>query len=72
MVDNGWHGEIYAYQYKGQTVFMVNSCTNCSDSMAQVYTCGGQVICTFGGIAGLITCPDFDDVAVNRVLVWKN
>jgi len=63
--------EIYAYQYKGQTVFLVKMCTGCSDSMTQVYACGGQVICAFGGIAGFNTCPDFANLATQQVLVFK-
>ena len=63
--------EIYAFKYKGQVVFLVGGCDNCSDSMGQLYTCDGQVICLFGGIAGLNTCPDFNDTATDQVLIWK-
>lgn len=65
--------EIYAYKYKGDTVFLVSStCEQCADMMAHVYSCKGKTICQFGGIAGLNTCPDFSDLATNRELVWKN
>ncbi len=40
--------------------------------MDQVYNCQGQVICQFGGIAGLNTCPDFYDTATDKKVIWKN
>ena len=72
IVDEKRYAEIFAYQYKGQIVFMVgDNCTQCSDRMGKLYSCDGQVICLFGGIGGLNACPDFADVATDRVLVWK-
>jgi hypothetical protein len=64
--------EIYEYTYKQQRVFSVNSCVGCSDSKTDVYNCGGNIMCEFGGIAGLNTCPDFDSQATNKKLLWKN
>src|SRR5688572_15153239 len=63
---------VLRYRYQGQTVYHINTCIDCADSMAQVYNCAGEVICQFGGIAGLNTCPDFDDTATNREVIWKN
>ncbi len=64
--------EIYEYTYKQQRVFSVNSCVGCSDSKTDIYNCAGNVMCEFGGIAGLNTCPDFDTEATNKKLLWKN
>jgi hypothetical protein len=65
--------EINAYRYKGAVVFGVDStCTSCADMMGYVYSCTGEKICEFGGIAGLNTCPDFVDLATDKELVWKN
>ena len=64
--------EIIRYKYKGETVYYINTCVGCADSMGEVYNCSGQVICQFGGIAGFNTCPDFYDVATDKVVTWKN
>ncbi len=62
--------EIHQATYQGQNVFMVNDCVGCADAMTNVYDCYGEVICQFGGIAGLNTCPDFDDTAIDIKLVY--
>jgi len=64
--------EVIRYQYKMQTVYYINTCIDCADGMAQVYTCSGEVICQFGGIAGFNTCPDFKDTATDKKVVWSN
>lgn len=51
------------YFYKGQTVILIDDCSNCSDAMQVVYDCNGNELCQFGGIAGLNTCPDFESSA---------
>jgi len=63
--------ELYYYQYKGESVFLLNSCTNCSDWISVVYNCQGAVICEFGGIAGLNTCPDFGTEAKEEKLLFS-
>lgn len=63
--------EVIRYRYNNQTVYYINTCLDCADSMAQVYTCAGDVICQFGGIAGLNTCPDFADKATGKKVIWK-
>jgi hypothetical protein len=64
--------EVIRYSYNGETVYLINTCKDCADTMDQVYNCSGQVICQFGGIAGLNTCPDFEDKAKNKKVIWKN
>jgi len=64
--------EVIRYHYNNQTVYYINTCIDCADSMAQVYTCSGEVICQFGGIAGFNTCPDFKDTATNKKVIWSN
>lgn len=56
-------GHIAQYYYKGQTVILIDDCSNCSDAMQVVYDCNGNELCQFGGIAGLNTCPDFKSSA---------
>ena len=76
IIENAQHSsskaEVIRYQYKGETVYYINTCIDCADSMAQVYTCSGDVICQFGGIAGFNTCPDFEDTATNKKVIWRN
>lgn len=69
---NGYTGEIIRYRYKGEYVFMVTDCLNCADYMTIVYNCAKEVRCTFGGIAGFNTCPDFEQKATGRKVIWKN
>ena len=64
--------EVIRYLYKGQTVYYINTCKDCADSMADVYNCSGEVICQFGGIAGFNTCPDFEDKATDKKVIWQN
>ena len=64
--------EVIRYQYNSQTVYYINTCIDCADSMGQVYTCSGEVICQFGGIAGFNTCPDFENAAMHKKVIWHN
>ncbi len=65
------HGaEITRYTYKGKSVFLVDLCKQCDDGLSNVYNCEGEVICRFGGIAGLNTCPDFSEPAAGEV-IWS-
>jgi hypothetical protein len=68
---NGNKGEIIQYHYQGQTVYLVNTCLDCSDSMAEVLDCQQNVVCRFGGIAGFNTCPDFSQKAKNEKIIWR-
>jgi len=65
--------EITQYNYMGNTVFSVDTCPyNCSDSLINVYDCDQNLICEFGGIAGLNTCPDFDVESINQGTIFSN
>ncbi len=64
--------EIIRYQYKGQIVYYIDSCKGCADSMAVVYSCTGEVVCQFGGIAGFNTCPDFESTATAKKVIFSN
>ena len=65
--------EIVQYNYEGNTVFSVDKCPyNCSDSLINVYDCDQNLICEFGGITGLNTCPDFATKAINQGVVFSN
>jgi hypothetical protein len=64
--------QIIGYKYQGNDVFLINGCVGCTDEMWQVYDCSGKVICQFGGIAGLNTCPDFFETATDSTLLYNN
>ncbi len=64
--------EIIQYDYKGQTVFLINSCLNCTDNLITIYDCQQNKVCEFGGIAGLNTCPDFDTEATNATVIFTD
>lgn len=63
---------IIQYKYTGQAVFSVNMCLDCADAMTVVYDCDQNVVCQFGGIAGLNTCPDFEQNATRIRVIWEN
>ncbi|WP_442264871.1 DUF6970 domain-containing protein [Tenacibaculum sp. ZS6-P6] len=64
--------EIHQYKYEGHDVFLINDCVGCTDALTKVYNCDGEVICEFGGITGLNTCPDFQDKAKFLGVLWRN
>lgn len=65
--------EIYSYTYNAQMVISVQTVEpTCCDFMDVVYDCSGNVICQFGGFAGLNTCPDFGTEATDKKLIFKN
>jgi hypothetical protein len=64
--------EIYLYDYKGVKVFLIDKCVNCPDGVAEVNDCDGNIICIFGGISEMNTCPDFDLLWIKDSLLWKN
>ena len=69
---SGNKGEVIQYQYNGETVFSINTCIECADTMTTVYNCAGETKCQFGGIAGFNTCPDFGDKATDKKIIWSN
>ena len=66
------HAEILQYTYNGKTVFMVSMCYQCPDAIDAVYDENNNVLCQFGGIDGRNTCPDFDQKASDKKIVWRN
>ncbi len=64
--------DIIQFRYDNHDVFLINDCVNCADALTKVYNCDGEVICEFGGITGLNTCPDFKDNAQLVGVLWRN
>ncbi|MEK6894790.1 MAG: hypothetical protein AABX10_04980 [Nanoarchaeota archaeon] len=56
-------------EYNSEKVYyFVNP--ECCDFINELYNSKGEIICSFGGIAGLNTCPDFDSSSCKRD-VWN-
>jgi len=64
--------KIIHFTYQKKSVFLVDICNDCADNLTTVYNCSGTIICEFGGIAGVNTCPDFDKNATNKIILWEN
>lgn len=64
--------QIIQYSYNDKTVYLVSNCYHCPDAMDIVYDKDNNKVCEFGGIAGRNTCPDFDQKATNKKIVWQN
>lgn len=64
--------QIVSYTFKDEQVFLVESCVGCADGLTSIYNCQGEVICEFGGIAGLNTCPDFEREAFDPQVLYAN
>ena len=64
--------KITQFTYNNESVFLVDICINCTDNLTSLYSCDGTIVCEFGGIAGLNTCPDFDKNATNEIILWEN
>jgi hypothetical protein len=65
-------GQIIGYSYKGDNVFWIDRCYGCADDLIDVYNCQGEVICEFGGIAGMNTCIDFHSEAKDSTMLFNN
>ncbi len=63
--------KIVLYEYNNESVFLIDSCNGCADNLTTVYNCEGNIICEFGGIAGINTCPDFETNATKIDILWK-
>ena len=56
--------QIIHYRYNKQDVYLVDACYQCPDYMSYLYDKEKNVLCTFGGITGKNTCPDFYKKAI--------
>ncbi len=59
------------YIYHGETVYYIQI-GNYPDGMTKIINSNCKTICTFGGIAGLNTCKDFDSKANFIKTIWKD
>ncbi|SNR17768.1 DUF6970 domain-containing protein [Tenacibaculum jejuense] len=64
--------EIIQFRYEDENVFLINDCIDCTDALTKVYNSFGDVICEFGGIAGVNTCTNFQEEAKLVGVIWRN
>lgn len=64
-------GQVEKFLYHEQTVYLVDFCVGCPDFLVYVYNEAEEVICEFGGIAGISTCADFAEEAISKGIVWS-
>lgn len=63
---------ITQYFYQGECVFLIDGCVGCDDNLTRVYNVNQDLICEFGGIAGVDTCPDFEIEATGELVLYGN
>ena len=61
---------ITQYKYDGKYVFKIEDCYQCADALTYVYNCEGEIICEFGGLDGVNTCPDFEQNATDEKILY--
>ena len=71
-IDCGGRSSITQFTYNSETVFEVIICDQISDAQTLVYNCAGEIVCTFGGIAGQNTCPDFEQTTADKIILYGN
>jgi Domain of unknown function (DUF6970) len=65
-------GKIEKYLYNNEKVFLFTPREGTADVPTTILNSSCQIICEFGGIAGLNTCPDFFESAIFVEVVWVN
>ena len=71
-IDCSGRSSIIQYTYKSETVFEIIICDQVSDHQILVYNCSGDIICSSGGIEGVDPCPDFNDKATDKIILYGN
>ena len=63
---------ITQYSYKNECVFLIDGCVGCDDNLSYVYNENQDLICEFGGVAGINTCPSFEIIATEKLILYGN
>lgn len=71
-IDCAGKSSITQYTYNSEIVFEIIICNQIADGQTFVYNCAGEVVCVFGGIAGVNTCPDFAKTATDKIILYGN
>ena len=64
--------DIYEYTYQNEKYFKADMCVGCPDFIVVVYNCKGDVVCQSGGIMGGSNCPEFEEEAIDKRLIWSS
>lgn len=70
--DGSSEATVTQYIYNGQNVYAFDPGIVYPDIMFTVVNEACEVICQIGGIAGLNTCPDFNENAEVVGVIWRN
>lgn len=60
-----------AYLYQGECVYIIDPGSGYADWLHTAYNEDCQVICEFGGFAGMNTCQDFDENTEDLGVIWE-
>jgi len=61
---------VKAYLYNDEKVYIFDPGSGYADWLYTAYNSDCEVICQFGGLAGMNTCPDFNEKAEYLGLIW--
>lgn len=64
--------QVKAYLYLGEKVFIYDPGSGYTDWLYTAINQECEVICEFGGFAGLNTCPDFNEQAEYLGIIWED
>lgn len=70
--DGNSEASLTQYLYNGENVYGFDPGVVYPDIMYTIVNENCEVICQFGGIAGMNTCPDFEENAEVIGILWKN
>lgn len=62
--------QIIQYRYNNQDVFLINRCEGCPNAHIVVYDCEKNLVCEFGGEHNDKPCPDFEEKATNKKVLY--
>ena len=63
---------VEAYLYNSEKVYIFDPGSGYADCLSTAYNQNCEVICEFGGFAGLNTCPDFNETAESLGIIWED
>ncbi|MFZ5942436.1 MAG: DUF6970 domain-containing protein [Bacteroidota bacterium] len=59
--------------YKDEEGFIIETFIDQpADNMVTFRNCSNEIICEWGGIGGIISCPDFQDYVTFSEILWTN
>lgn len=71
-VRNPNKASVKAYRYDNETVYIFDPGSGYADWLYTAYNSKCEVVCEFGGFAGVNTCSDFDEKAQYLGVIWED